>query len=308
MKYKFIAFLLLATILFVVGCQDVSQMSDEDLERISEKAVVCNSPYIRLGTGCCLDQNDNNICDQDESTTNIPSSSVQADTQSKPDKCLFGAGIGACTDYTVFPKEIRLTLTNGFGEDIIIVSGESTNCNFGDLGMHDWGKGENKFLILSECPYSEGDRTDEEVTITYRKTGSPLDHTISGKIEVMVEKQKATSLSLNTPPPKLPEASCDESAAIGFESCEKKSGEVLIVDVIHMGSANLDGFQYYLYDESGSKIKEDYLWYPIDGGIQGSFALPIYGVSRFEIRPVMTINGIKSICKNHRIIQPIERC
>lgn len=29
--------------------------------------VVCNEPYIRVGTGCCLDYNDNSICDDDES-------------------------------------------------------------------------------------------------------------------------------------------------------------------------------------------------------------------------------------------------
>jgi hypothetical protein len=28
----------------------------------------CNKPYILVGTGCCLDQNDNNVCDSDEET------------------------------------------------------------------------------------------------------------------------------------------------------------------------------------------------------------------------------------------------
>ncbi len=31
--------------------------------------VVCNSPYIKVGTECCLDQNSNNICDSDEIST-----------------------------------------------------------------------------------------------------------------------------------------------------------------------------------------------------------------------------------------------
>ena len=26
----------------------------------------CNKPYIKVGTECCLDQNDNSICDKDE--------------------------------------------------------------------------------------------------------------------------------------------------------------------------------------------------------------------------------------------------
>jgi hypothetical protein len=30
--------------------------------------VTCNSPYIKVGTSCCLDQNSNGICDNDEKT------------------------------------------------------------------------------------------------------------------------------------------------------------------------------------------------------------------------------------------------
>jgi len=58
-------------VLIIVGCEniDVSQVSDEDLERISDKAVICNKPYIRVGMECCLDQNDNSICDSDEIET-----------------------------------------------------------------------------------------------------------------------------------------------------------------------------------------------------------------------------------------------
>src|SRR3989338_7170862 len=36
--------------LFLVGCNQVT----------------CDEPYIKVGTSCCLDQNDNNICDSDE--------------------------------------------------------------------------------------------------------------------------------------------------------------------------------------------------------------------------------------------------
>tara|TARA_Y100000310_G_C20680163_1_gene815466 strand:+ start:1077 stop:2279 length:1203 start_codon:yes stop_codon:yes gene_type:complete len=59
-------FIVLITL--IAGCDDldVSKLSDEDLERISEKAVVCDKPYIRIGMECCLDQNDNKICDRDE--------------------------------------------------------------------------------------------------------------------------------------------------------------------------------------------------------------------------------------------------
>ena len=54
--------------ILMVGCEnvDVSQISDQDLERISDKLIVCNNPYMRFASGCCLDQDTNGICDKDE--------------------------------------------------------------------------------------------------------------------------------------------------------------------------------------------------------------------------------------------------
>ena len=37
---------------------------------------VCNAPYMVVGMGCCLDQNNNSICDNDEQTENITTSPV----------------------------------------------------------------------------------------------------------------------------------------------------------------------------------------------------------------------------------------
>src|SRR3989338_9080384 len=60
--------LLLLSLFTVVGCEgfDLSQVSDRDLERIADKAIVCEEPYMRFETGCCLDRNANSICDSDE--------------------------------------------------------------------------------------------------------------------------------------------------------------------------------------------------------------------------------------------------
>lgn len=65
---KLILLLILVTMVLIVGCEgvDVSKISDNDLNRISAAAVVCNEPYIRYGSNCCLDKNSNNICDKDE--------------------------------------------------------------------------------------------------------------------------------------------------------------------------------------------------------------------------------------------------
>lgn len=61
-------YIILILIFALTACEniDVSKISDQDLQRIADKAIVCNTPYMRFGQGCCLDQNNNSICDQDE--------------------------------------------------------------------------------------------------------------------------------------------------------------------------------------------------------------------------------------------------
>ena len=56
------------SLIILTACQgvDMSQVSDADLARITGKAIVCNEPYMRFGTSCCLDKNNNDICDNDE--------------------------------------------------------------------------------------------------------------------------------------------------------------------------------------------------------------------------------------------------
>jgi len=60
----------LLLVLLLVGCEniDLSKLSDNDLERISNKLIVCPSNYMRFGSGCCLDidKGGYGICDRDE--------------------------------------------------------------------------------------------------------------------------------------------------------------------------------------------------------------------------------------------------
>jgi len=54
--------------LLLGGCQgiDLAELSDDDLDRLADKAIVCGDAYMRHGTGCCLDLDKNEICDEDE--------------------------------------------------------------------------------------------------------------------------------------------------------------------------------------------------------------------------------------------------
>ena len=61
--------LILFVTLFIIGCQgvvDISKISDADMQRISEKIIVCDKPYIRFASSCCLDNNNNSVCDNDD--------------------------------------------------------------------------------------------------------------------------------------------------------------------------------------------------------------------------------------------------
>lgn len=65
---KTILFGLIIISIFLIGCaeKELSKPIDEAPEKITGMAVVCNKPYIQVGTVCCLDENDNAICDRDE--------------------------------------------------------------------------------------------------------------------------------------------------------------------------------------------------------------------------------------------------
>jgi len=41
------------------------ELDEEDMEKLSDTFVVCDDPYIRHGSECCLDQNADSICDED---------------------------------------------------------------------------------------------------------------------------------------------------------------------------------------------------------------------------------------------------
>ena len=60
--------LALALICGIAGCPQASP--------------TCNKPYIAVGTTCCLDQNNNSICDSDEKTENNANQAAGNETAS----------------------------------------------------------------------------------------------------------------------------------------------------------------------------------------------------------------------------------
>lgn len=71
--------------------------------KITSQKVVCNKPYIIVGTSCCLDQNDNSICDKDENipvqTINVPeTSTISISTTTIQQQIISNAIVSKVTD------------------------------------------------------------------------------------------------------------------------------------------------------------------------------------------------------------------
>jgi len=47
------------------------------LSGCAQEKFVCNEPYIQVGDACCLDENNNNICDSDENSVSVPNTANQ---------------------------------------------------------------------------------------------------------------------------------------------------------------------------------------------------------------------------------------
>ncbi len=67
--------------LFLIGCG--VDLSKADLSKLDvNKAIICEKPYIRHGYECCLDLNENKVCDQDENKDSGKGSSNMGETKS----------------------------------------------------------------------------------------------------------------------------------------------------------------------------------------------------------------------------------
>jgi len=63
---KLLIVLSIISVLFISACTngqiDLNKLSQEDIDKV----IKCDAPYIRHASGCCLDKDNNKICDEDE--------------------------------------------------------------------------------------------------------------------------------------------------------------------------------------------------------------------------------------------------
>ena len=149
---------------------------------------VCEEPYIRHAKSCCLDQNSNNICDNDEQeediveeTNNNPvgcltdRSCASGTTCYKGEcirlnspSCTITPGI-SCEDFLVDRGAIALNLRNGMGDELKDVTVEITNFNGGTSIC--------QLSCISGC---DGDNMPHGELTTWKSTN--CDFVISGRV------------------------------------------------------------------------------------------------------------------------------
>ena len=85
---KIILGIFVFSLFLLAACEnlDLSKISDKDLERVSEKLIVCEKPYMRFESGCCLDKNENKICDRDERELTADEKTKESNYQSEEPK------------------------------------------------------------------------------------------------------------------------------------------------------------------------------------------------------------------------------
>ncbi|GEM_PF-5751657 len=77
---------LVALTLIIAGCTNQTNQA------------VCNKPYILVGTSCCLDQNNNKICDKDEANNQIPQTQAKTENSSVQ---------GKSYDYNLIAEKVK---------------------------------------------------------------------------------------------------------------------------------------------------------------------------------------------------------
>jgi micrococcal nuclease len=88
MNYVSLLAILSVAIVFVSGCTQTGQVTSlpKTGQEQQTQQVTCNKPYILVGTSCCLDQNDNSICDKDETIPESTPPQQSAQQETMPDK------------------------------------------------------------------------------------------------------------------------------------------------------------------------------------------------------------------------------
>ncbi len=158
----------------------------------SNKEIVCNTPYIRIGEGCCVDSNDNQICDKDELEL------IGEIVQVPPGKYTSGTAIVTAPWYINAwnvkggtSNSVTLELKNNGGEDygLLEVSLDDDDNNCDDSSTVGWtvtaGSSQTVTVKCSD-DLIEGDNFKADIKITYLERESNIKLFSTGTVAEIV--------------------------------------------------------------------------------------------------------------------------
>jgi hypothetical protein len=137
---KKILLLISIILLVLIGCS-------------TQPTVVCNKPYILVGTECCLDQNDNSVCDKDEKVQQQQPSSIPTPT---PDNSC----VSQFTDtehMDIFDSHVHINSKLGISISQIITEMDKAGVSVSNLysgSLEDLSKYPSRFVIFVDTPDS----------------------------------------------------------------------------------------------------------------------------------------------------------
>ena len=190
MKARSIIGLLLISIIFISGCAS------------SNNQIVCNKPYIQVGTECCLDENSNNICDKDEAQKPTYGQEFVVTNCYLPGNSVGSTEFG-CSNFKIYKNIIKLIITSNTEEIRSIKSIElpnigssgcskTFNSSFGEAIKY---KGTKQIEINCDFLGEESIYSKMKITyVLYNKDGTFIDKkeqfytgVIEGYVEGMVK-------------------------------------------------------------------------------------------------------------------------
>jgi hypothetical protein len=173
-----ILLVIIAIILVVIGMRLFNTSTNEDAMKNTPSKVVCNTPYTQVGSSCCLDDNNNKICDNNEEyTKTVDPSSTGFCAMTTP----FG-----CEEYAIDANDIRLIIRNGAETTINILSVGISGCGSSNIQSSVISGSTVDYSITCSQTLKSGIRFSGEITITYRMAEESLDKISKGTIVLIV--------------------------------------------------------------------------------------------------------------------------
>jgi len=199
-----------------------------------EQQVVCNKPYIRFANTCCLDTNNDSICDSDKQI------SV---TQEQPSRifgaCTLSSGI-ACIDNKVETTGVVLLLQNSLGYPIRIesisfannaacIATPETLLNNGDMAT---------FMIFCETG-SVDEQFSSDIRILVKRSETGSQDVLNGKLVSKIQPSQLTS------PTKLKPSMCTLPVGVAcIDHIVETTGITLILQNTMGYAARIDSISF----------------------------------------------------------------